>query len=46
MGDFKMGNNTVLTQSGTAKPTFGSGVPIGTIVQVKKAKLSDILATD
>ena len=22
----KMGNNTVLTQSGTAKPTFGSGV--------------------
>ena len=34
MGDFKMGNNTVLTQSGTAKPTFGSGVPTGTVIQV------------
>ena len=34
MGDFKMGNNTVLTQSGTAKPTFGSGVPTGTILKV------------
>ena len=45
MGDFKMGNNTVLTQSGTAKPTFGSGAPTGAIVQVKKATLSDILAT-
>ena len=33
MGDFKMGNNTVLTQSGTAKPTFGSGVPTGTIIK-------------
>ena len=35
MGDFKMGNNTVLTQSGTAKPTFGSGAPTGTIIQTK-----------
>ena len=34
MGDFKMGNNTVLTQSGTAKPTFGSGAPTGTILKV------------
>tara|TARA_Y100000004_G_scaffold147664_1_gene168932 strand:+ start:538 stop:1044 length:507 start_codon:yes stop_codon:yes gene_type:complete len=34
MGDFKMGNNTVLTQSGTAKPTFGSGVPTGTVLRV------------
>ena len=32
MGDFKMGNNTVLTQSGTAKPTFGSGAPTGAII--------------
>jgi len=34
MGDFKMGNNTVLTQSGTAKPTFGSGAPTGTVLRV------------
>ena len=34
MGDFKMGNNTVLTQSGTAKPAFGSGAPTGAIVNV------------
>ena len=33
MGDFKMGNNTVLTQSGTAKPTFGSGAPTGTVLR-------------
>ena len=32
MGDFKMGNNTVLTQSGTAKPTFGSGAPTGAVI--------------
>lgn len=37
MGDFKMGNNTVLTQSGTAKPTFGSGVPAGTIIGWSKS---------
>ena len=34
MGDFKMGNNTVLTQSGTAKPTFGSGAPTGAVIRV------------
>jgi hypothetical protein len=33
MGDFKMGNNTVLTQSGTAKPTFGSGAPAGMVLE-------------
>lgn len=32
MGDFKMGNNTVLTQSGTANPTFGSGAPTGALI--------------
>ena len=44
MGDFKMGNNTVLTQSGTAKPTFGSGAPTGTIVQVKSVSMGDALS--
>ena len=33
MGDFKMGSKTVLSQSGTAKPTFGSGVPTGTVLR-------------
>ena len=41
MGDFKMGNNTVLTQSGTAKPTFGSGAPTGAIIQVQSCVKSD-----
>ena len=34
MGDFKMGNNTVLTQSGTAKPTWGTGAPTGAVLRV------------
>ena len=41
MGDFKMGNNTVLTQSGTANPTWGAGVPQGTIIQVQSCVKSD-----
>ena len=40
MGDFKMGNNTVLTQSGTANPTWGTGAPTGMIIQVVSAKFS------
>ena len=34
MGDFKMGNNTVLTQSGTANPTWGTGAPTGAVLRV------------
>ena len=47
MPDFKMGNpaKTIISQSGTANPTWGTGAPTGAIVQVKKATLSDILAT-
>ena len=41
MGDFKMGNNTVLTQSGTANPTFGSGAPTGCVIQVKSTTKTD-----
>lgn len=40
MGDFKMGNNTVLTQSGTTKPTFGSGAPTGTIINVTSTSIT------
>ena len=42
MGDFKMGNNTVLTQSGTANPTWGTGAPTGAIVQVVQTFKTDI----
>ena len=46
MAVFKMGTKTVLSQTGSDNPTFGANAPTGTIVQVKKATLSDILATD
>ena len=42
MGDFKMGNNTVLTQSGTANPTFGSGAPTGAVLNVVSSSKTDI----
>ena len=35
MGDFKMGSKTVMSQSGTSNPTFGSGAPTGCIIQVQ-----------
>ena len=41
-----MGTKTVLSQTGSDNPTFGANAPTGTIVQVKKATLSDILAID
>ena len=34
MGDFKMGSKTVMSQSGTSNPTFGTGAPTGAVVQV------------
>ena len=43
MGDFKMGNNTVLTQSGTAKPTFGSGAPTNAIINVQSTTITTAL---
>ena len=34
MPDFKMGNpaKTVISQSGTANPTWGTGVPTGAVI--------------
>ena len=34
MGDFKMGSKTVMSQSGTSNPTFGTGAPTGAVVIV------------
>ena len=45
MADFQLSGNTVLSESGGAI-SWGTGAPAGSIVQVKKATLSDILATD
>ena len=35
MPDFKMGNpaKTIISQSGTANPTWGSGVPKGSVIE-------------
>ena len=41
MPDFKMGNpaKTIISQSGTANPTWGANAPTGTVLQVQYAEL-------
>ena len=43
MPDFKMGNpaKTVISQSGTANPTWGTGAPTGCVIQVKSTTKTD-----
>ena len=41
MGDFKMGSKTVMSQSGTSNPTFGSGAPTGAVLNVVSSSKTD-----
>ena len=41
MANFKMGSQTVFTQTDDNRPVYGSGVPAGTILQVVSVKFSN-----
>ena len=41
MGDFKMGSKTVMSQSGTSNPTFGTGAPTGAVLRVFSSSITD-----
>ena len=43
MGDFKMGSKTVMSQSGTSNPTFGTGAPTGAIINVLSTTITTAL---
>ena len=43
MGDFKMGSKTVMSQSGTSNPTFGTGAPTNAIINVQSTTITTAL---
>ena len=43
MANFKMGSQTVFTQTDDNRPVYGSGIPAGTVLQVKNTLMGDAL---